>query len=135
MSFAMKNRVKAFTLIELMVVIAVIGILAAIAYPSYVRYVERTQFNDGRAGLLVAAQGLERCYVTNMSYEEGDPRVACPIPATSPEGFYDLGLDVTNGGQGFLLTADGVAGRVSSGPCVSITLDQTGEMNQFGCPH
>lgn len=132
------DRRKGFTLIELMIVIAIIGVLAAIAYPSYVRYVERTQFNDGRAGLLVAAQGLERCYVTNMSYRttrDGEI-IDCPIPARSPEEFYRLELEVTDGGRGYLLSAVGRAGRVLGGQCGQITLDQTGEMVvQVGCPH
>ena len=126
-----RRGVKAFTLIELMVVIAIIGILAAIAYPSYVRYVERTQFNDGRAGLMAVAQALERCYVTNMSYED------CLVDAgQSPEGFYNISVpDVSGDGQQYTITATGDAGRVANAPCNSITLNQAGVMDQGDCPH
>ena len=115
------HNVKGFTLIELMIVVVIIGIISAIAFPSYIRYVERTQMNDGRAGLVIAAQALERCYVTNMSYAQ------CPLPnaiggeARSPEEFFRI--QVQSPGQGYCLKAQGRAGRVVG---QEITLNQAG---------
>lgn len=115
---------KAFTLIELMIVIAVIGILAAIAYPSYIRYVERTQFNDGQAGLMIAAQELERCYVTSMEYD------GCTVTALSPEGFYSI--SATTSGQTYVLCAQGETGHVAGD---NIWMNQAGgEPQRENCP-
>ncbi|WP_296217645.1 type IV pilin protein [Pseudomonas sp. UBA2684] len=65
------NRIKGFTLIELMVVVAIVGILAAIAYPSYTEYVNRGKRAEVQAALMEAAQALERYYSVNGSYLDG----------------------------------------------------------------
>ena len=43
----MKKFEQAFTLIELMIVVAIIGILSVIAIPAYQDYVIRVQISEG----------------------------------------------------------------------------------------
>lgn len=62
------RRIKGFTLIELMIVIAVIAILAAIAYPSYQQYVKRTKRVEAQAYLLELAHKLESYKLVNKSF-------------------------------------------------------------------
>ena len=107
------------TLLELMIVVAVVGILAAIAYPSYARYVERAQVSDGTGALLIAAQAMERCYTAQSSYAN------CDVPDDSSEEFYSLAV-VANATT-FTITATGQAGRVTSGPCSTLTLNHRGQ--------
>lgn len=73
------HRIAAFTLLELMIVVAVLAILAAIAFPSYTQYVTRTNRAEGRAVLLNTAQALERCYTRFNAYNNAACAVTFPI--------------------------------------------------------
>ncbi|WP_338081776.1 type IV pilin protein [Ectothiorhodospira mobilis] len=119
---------RGFTLIEVMITVAIIGILAAIAYPSYTRYVERTQVSDGKVALSEAAQRLERCYTSTLTYED------CNIAEESPEGFYTLAVEEVDASS-YTLTATGADGRVAAegAECHSLTLDHQGTRTPEAC--
>jgi len=60
---------SAFTLVELVVVIAIIAILSGIAIPQYSKYIRRSVCENGKAVLVGAAQMLERYYAQNNKYK------------------------------------------------------------------
>ncbi|MDY7561912.1 type IV pilin protein [Pseudomonas sp. 10B1] len=122
----MHKRIKGFTLIELMIVVAIIGILAAVAYPSYTEYVKRTHRSEIAALVSATAQSMERFYTRNGQYSDvvGPPAVALTLPAGN--GYYTLAATVRTAAA-FTLTATPIAGTMMAGDkCGNFVIDNTG---------
>ena len=64
------KRQRAFTLIELMIVVAIVAVLAAVAYPSYQAYIKRTHRTDMQTEMMQQAQRLQSHYVIKHSYTD-----------------------------------------------------------------
>lgn len=66
----MKNNIRGFTLIEIMIVVAIVGIIASIALPSYRDSVTRTNRNVAKADLMELQQWMERNYTLTNRYDQ-----------------------------------------------------------------
>lgn len=122
----------AFTLIEMMIVVAILGIIAAIAYPSYTAYVKRTKRVEVQTFMMQIAQDLESYKLANQSYS-GATLTNWSATQFPREGTanYSLSLSNVTGGalnatsddtQSWLLVARPISGSIQVGTgAISIT--------------
>ena len=71
---------RAFTLVELLVVLAIVSILAAIAYPSYARHVVKARRIEAQLALVDAMQRQEQYRALHHRY------VAFSVASTDEDG-------------------------------------------------
>jgi prepilin-type N-terminal cleavage/methylation domain-containing protein len=91
------RRTNAFTLIELLIVVAIIAILAGIAIPNLLEAQIRSKVSRAKADMRTIATGLEAYHVDNGTYPPSTlvPRFARLIPLTTPVAFItSVPLDV-----------------------------------------
>ena len=117
------SRVRGFTLIELMIVVAIIAILAAIAIPAYGRYAFRAHRVDGQELLLRIATAQERYYSNHNAY--GSLTDVGFLTTTSEKGYYAADVVVSSASAAFVATATGVGGQASD-VCGPLVIDNAG---------
>lgn len=128
----MHKKLKGFTLIELMIVVAVIGILAGIAFPAYQDSVAKSRRSEAAAVLTEAAQRLEVFFSQNGRYcEEAAncdaiaPVFQTAIPA-SGAAYYNVS-PVAGSLQTRTYTLQAVpTGAMDGDACGTLTITHTG---------
>ncbi len=123
------KRVKGFTLIELMIVVAVIGILASIAYPSYQDSVRKSRRADAEGVLLGFANAMERHFTETNSYcGAGTSNSGTCLAATGAPTIYSTTSPISGGTAFYNLT-------ISAATATSYTLSATptGPQTGDGC--
>jgi type IV pilus assembly protein PilE len=123
-------RIKGFTLIEVMVVVAIIAILAAVALPAYTDYVRRGKLSEGTSALLAMKTKMEQYFADNRSYTTpGAPVIdACVANSSVPKPalqYFTIDCDTpARTATTFTITANGIAATEVGG--VAFTINQAG---------
>ena len=89
MNFSIKQN-RAFTLIELLIVVLIIAILAAIAVPNFLEFQTRAKVSRAKADMRSLVTCIEAYYVDNNQYplptDENGQEIN-PYPSSGPEIF------------------------------------------------
>ncbi|MES2885831.1 MAG: type IV pilin protein [Pseudomonadota bacterium] len=127
-------KIKGFTLIELMIVVAIVGVLAAIAIPSYQSYLRKARRGDAIATLVTMQSQQEKFRANNNAYSSSP--TAMGAPASSSYYTYTI----SNAGvSSYTLTATATAtsgqtrDKQGSTACSPLTLNQSNVKTPAGC--
>lgn len=110
------QKMKGFTLMEILIVVVIVSILMTIAYPSYVGYMERTRRLETQANMLDLASALETYRSQNLSYQGAN--VATLAPSLATNDFFSVTLSpnpLPAGAQDYEVIAMPRSGKMMSG--------------------
>jgi len=135
---SMPRKLKGFTLIELMIVVAIIGILAAVAYPSYQESVAKSRRADAQRALVEAEQYMRRYFSAKDTYVGAELPVALTKSPREGGAAYTIALfesdaevDEATAASSFELRATRT-GSMSGDRCGDLTVTQTGAKSITG---
>lgn len=137
------NKLKGFTLIELMIAVVIIAILAAVALPSYQDHVRRSNRAVAKALLLENAQFMEQVYTANNQYDAAvgpdgiantvdDVAVALPITQSPRTGIVQYAISLQAVANAAFTLQAVPQGTMAADVCGTLTLTNTGVQGAGG---
>jgi type IV pilus assembly protein PilE len=107
------SRVRGFTLVELLIVVAIMSILMAVAIPNYNEYVRRGQLIEASNVLMDWRIKLEQYYQDNRAYGPGDPACGVANPSAGATRYFTYACVTAadaggTAGQTYTITATGI---------------------------
>lgn len=127
-----RHKIRGFTLIELMVVVAVIAILAAIAYPSYRDSVRKARRGQAKADLVEYAALAERFRTVNNTYVGFTlPKTVSPRETGAVAQYNLTPAAAFASADTFTITATPTGGQTAD-RCGTLSLNQAGVKTKSG---
>ena len=117
------SKLRGFSLIELMIVLAITSILASLAYANYTDRIIRARRLDGKVSLLALANQIERFSTYEHTYKLS-PELKQKLPQQSTNGFYQLSI-IRASDRAFKVQATPIKTQTDK-QCESFTFDQIG---------
>jgi type IV pilus assembly protein PilE len=124
----MSRRIRGFTLLEIMIVVAIVGILAAIVLPSYQDQMRKSRRASAQSHLMeIAAKEHAHFLDTRGSYSTSLSTLHLTTP-TDVSDYFTISIATTAGPPAtFTVTATPTGGQVKDlGTGVNLTIDSTG---------
>jgi type IV pilus assembly protein PilE len=137
-----KRRVRGYTLIELIVVIAIVALLLALVLPAYQEQLRSTRRSLGRAELLKVMTRQEQYFLDHRRYAEVLTDLKLPanpyaidsqgdvVPSISSSRVYLISL--VSRQNGYTLTATPQISQGADLVCGSLSLDSAGRKQSSG---
>jgi type IV pilus assembly protein PilE len=134
----MKNKVRGFSLIELMIAVAIVAILAKVVAPSWMQQIRKGRRSDAVAMISKIEQAEERWRSNNASYTNNFLNLTLTTTSatslTSEGGYYTMTVtpDATTPETKYVVTATAVSGTsqtsdtFGSTDCSTLTATVTG---------
>jgi type IV pilus assembly protein PilE len=117
------DRMRGFSLIEIMIAVVVAALLMAMATTAYSRYVFRARRADAHHMLMTIAHAEERWYATYNRYTDDVSKLGY---GASPHAYYELTVTVDDAAaQGYVATAMPIDAQASDA-CGELTIDNAG---------
>ena len=131
----LSDRLRGFTLVELMVVLAVTALLATVAYPSFADAVRKSRRADAVQALSRVQQAQERWRANHVAYAASLGADGLDLGSTSPHGHY--GLAVTgHGASSYTVRATALAGSPQSADArcrvLQVRMDDAAGLIEYG---
>lgn len=140
-AYRFENSLNAFTLIELMIVVAIIGILASTAIPAFQQYIINAKYAEGYVGVGAIQRAQIMHYNEHGHFVNGAGLTSStPIPIggkkyvldsnlvsnSTPFGWNRLGQPIPDGSLGLFSYASYAGGWDSSGQAYMSIYDEDG---------
>lgn len=122
------NKLKGFTLMELMIAVAIIGILVAVALPSYQDHVRRSNRVVAKAILHENSQFMEQFYTANNQYTAA----VLPITQSPRTGVVQYAISLQAVANAAFTLQAVPQGSMAGDICGTLTLTNTGVQGAGG---